>query len=241
MEDNSNSADTSASATDASAADASVDTSIDTSTTTTTQADGSEADNNSSDNQEAMVPSWRVRKETEARRKAEEDKARLEAEISELRNKQSSSETPDEDVDTEVLDLVKKSAEKLGLVSKDELQRKELEIQVRQDVKDLEGQYANSGIPYDHQKVLDYAEEHNIPVSSKAALQAAYKEMNWDKIVEAERQKAIAGFKEGSSTSGEKPGSSDTKDIAEGKDVEGATPREKSLSRIRAARQKIKV
>lgn len=200
---------------------------VDNSQTTTT---GSEADNNSSE--EAMVPSHRVREETEQRHKAEERARELEERIAamEARNTQSSDEEVELEPDTErLLDAYVK---KHGFVSQKELADERNRLQVQQDVRDLTDQYAKSGIPFEDRKVFDYAQQNNLPITSKAALDAAYKQMNWDKIVEAERQRAIDQFKTGNSSSAEKPGSSAPRTTEE------PTPGDLK-SRIHAARLKL--
>jgi len=196
---------------------------------------GSEADNNSGNKEPAMVPSDRLREETEKRRQAEE-------ELATLREQQSKPQTTqeDDDLDPEAVEIVKKSAKKLGFVTQEELAQKEVEIQVRQDVRDLETNPPNPGIPYNHKDVLEYAKDNNLPVTSKAALRAAYRDMNYDKIVEAERQKAIDGFKTAGTSGAEKPGSSGAAPPSE-QEISGSDPKERVRERIRLARQKAQV
>lgn len=183
----------------------------------------------------AMVPSDRLREETEKRRAAEDRVKELEAQTP------SAPQLPaneDDDLDPEVEDLIRKGAKKLGLVSQEDLDARQTEAQVRQDVIALETTPPVVGIPYDHKAVLEYANTNNMPITSKAALQAAYKEMNWDKIVEAERQRAIDGYKSGDSSSAEQSGSGGPIPPAE-PELTAKTPKERTRERIRNARQKL--
>jgi rRNA maturation endonuclease Nob1 len=209
------------------------------STTPTEPANGSEPDTNSS--QEAMVPSHRVREATEARRKAEEEAETLRKENEELRSQ--GSQTPqandDEEIDTDVEKLIEPILKKRGYVSKEDMDQAvkaaETKRQYDSDVASLTSQYAESGVPFNVEDVRNYAKENGISISSKASLRAAYTDMNADKILEAERNKAIADFKEnGSSTSAETPGGQGAQ-LPEDKKVEGRNPKEKLMSRIRNA------
>lgn len=207
-------------------------------TAPTEPANGSEADNNSSN--EAMVPSHRVREATEARRKAEEERDAAQRELEELRSKQS--QTPaqtgddDEEIDVDVEKLVEPILKKRGYVTQEELRAAEAKRQYDSDVASLTAQYAESGVPFVAEDVRQYAKDNGINITSKASLKAAYLDMNADKILEAERNKAIAEFKEnGSSTTAERPGGSGPELPAE-KKVEGNNPKERLMSRIRIAR-----
>lgn len=198
---------------------------------------GNEPDNNPGGQPGAMVPSDRLREETEKRRQAEEESARLQAEL-DSRPAVTPTVNEDDDLDPEVEDLIRKGAKKLGLVSQTELDAIQTNAQVRQDVTALEATPPVPGIPYDHKAVMAYAEANNLPITSKAALQAAYKEMNWDKIVEAERNRAIDGYKAGNGGGAEKPGSGGATPPSE-PDVTGRNPKERIKSRIGLARQKL--
>jgi hypothetical protein len=192
---------------------------------------GSEPDTNPG-GQSAMVPSERLREETEKRRQAEE-------ELRQLREAQTKpAPSNEEDLDPEVVSLVQRSAKKLGFVTEQELAQREMQVQVRQDVRDLETQYANSGVPYKNQEVLDYAKANNMPITSKAALRAAYRDMNADRIAEVERQRIIAELKESGNGGAEKPGSGGAKAPTESK-VEGGSPKERNRNRIQQARQRL--
>ena len=191
------------------------------------------------DKQEQTVPFTRFQEVNDKARKAEEEAESLRQELA----SKSTPQTPqnaDDDLDPETEDIIRRGAKKLGLVSKTELDERAVQLQVRQDVKDLESTSPNPGIPYNHKDVIEYAKTNNLPLTSKAVLTAAYRELNWDKIVEAERNKAIEGFKATGSSAAEKPGSTGPQPPSE-PEVSGNSPRERTRSRIENARQKLQV
>lgn len=197
-----------------------------------TQPTGSEPVINTGKEGEQTVPFNRFQ-EVNDKAKAEEERAtKLEEELTQLKEQQSQSPQSGEDeLDPDVLDLVKKSSAKLGLVSKEELDAREAQIQVRQDIVDLTSQYKDSGIPFDGKAVIDYAKANGMPLGSKKSLDAVYKEMNYDAIVEAQRKAAVTSYQEGAKSGGEKPG------------PQGAKPPKADKpaglkDRIRAAREK---
>lgn len=193
---------------------------------------GTEPDNNPEGKPDpAMVPSDRLREETEKRRRAEEE---LEA----LRESQVQPVSQDDELDPEVEEMIRKGAKKLGLVSKEELAAEQSKVQVQQDIKDLEANPPNPGIPYDNRAVMDYAKSNNMPITSKVALRAAYRELNYDKIVEAQRQSAIEGYKKAGSSGAEQPGSAGAIPPTE-QELTGKTPKERVRERVRNARQKL--
>lgn len=182
----------------------------------------------------AMVPSDRLREETEKRRQAEQ-------EAEELRQQLEARQTPpaeDDDLDPETEAIIRKGAKKLGLISQQELAEREIQTQVRLDVKDLESQYANSGVPYVHQDILKYAKDNAMPITSKASLRAAYRDMNADKIQEIERQRIVDELQGKPKAVAELGGSSGSKAPQEEK-LKGNSPKERTLSRIARARQNI--
>ena len=166
-------------------------------------ANGSEPENNSG--KEAMVPSHRLREETDARRAAERRAEEAEAKIKASETQPSKGEELDPDVEK----LFDSYAKNKGLLTRAEFAKQQQEatakIQVKQDVSELKSQYKDSGVPFDDQAVFDYMKDHGIPVTSKDSLDAAYLQMNRSKILEGERNKAIADFKEGGKSSAEKP------------------------------------
>lgn len=199
---------------------------------------GSEPDTNAGD-PGAMVPSDRLREETEKRRKAEERAQELEQQLAQSKQPQTP-QNDDDDLDPETEEIIRKGAKKLGLVSQAELDKRNLDIQVQQDVKDLETTPPSPGIPYDHKAVMEYAQANNLPITSKSALQAAYKELNWNKIMEGERQRAIEGYKTAGSSSAESPGSGGPQPPSE-PEITSKNPKERTRERIRLARQKLQV
>lgn len=198
------------------------------------QPNGSEPDNNPSAS--AMVPSDRLREETEKRRKAEEERESLKAELESMRNQPPSQN--DDEIDPETEKILDSYAKKHGLISQRELAERESQAQVKRDITELESQYANSGTPFVFNDVMKYAKENNIPINSRASLVAVYRDMNYDKLMETERQRTIAQLKESNASAGEKPGSGGSKPPEETK-VSGKTPHERNLSRIQQARSKV--
>jgi hypothetical protein len=200
---------------------------------------GSEPDTNSGTEPE-MVPSGRLREETEKRRRAEEDNTRLQAELE--ASKTPTPPTTDDDYPDETTEkLLDAYVKKHGFVSQEELAKQRNQIQVQQDVKDLETTPPNPGIAYDHREVMDYAKTNNMPVTSKAALRAAYRELNYDKIVETERQKAIDTYKKTGQSGAELPGSSGAAPPSEPKLSPNLSPKERTRERIRLARQNLTI
>lgn len=199
-----------------------------------TPPNGSEPDNNPGPTN--MVPSDRLREETEKRRKAEERIQELEAQ--QATPPSSNAEEVEIEPDTEK--LLDTYVKKHGFVSKEELANDRMRIQVQQDVKDLEANPPNPGIAYNHTEVLDFAKTNNMPVTSKAALRAAYREMNYDKIVEATKQSAIDGYKSGDHSGAETPGSGGPTPPEE-PTLTAKDPKGRTRERIRNARQKLQV
>jgi hypothetical protein len=203
--------------------------------TTQPAANGSEPDTNSSE--PSTVPSARLREETEKRRKAEEENERLRTEL-ETKNTPPQTPVVDEtypDSDTEkILDSYVK---KHGFVSQEELAAQRMQVQAQQDVKDLTTNPPIPGIAYDNKEVRDYAAKNGLPITSKNALVAAYKELNWEKIVEAERLQAIDSYKAGGSGSAELPGPGGAT-LPPEPELKGKSTKERTRERVRNARQR---
>lgn len=202
---------------------------------------GSEPDTNPSGNQDsAQVPSYRLREANEAKRAAEDKAEKLQQELDAAKQPPPSSDDDDDDIDPNVQSLVTKIIKKQGYVKKDEVdasvqatvRAQELRQQYQQDTTDLTSKYASTGIPFVADDVRNYAKENGIVISGKASLEATYQVMNSDKIVENTRNAAIAEYKEGGASSGEKPGSSGASMPAE-PEVRGLK------NRISAARAKL--
>lgn len=196
---------------------------------------GSEPDTNPG-GEPAMVPSSRLHEETEKRRKAEERVAELEA-----TPPPPPSQNDDIELEPDTEKLLESFVKKRGLVSQDELAAERNKIQVQQDVSDLTANPPNVGIPYDNKAVMDFAKENNLPITSKAALKAAYREMNYDKIVEAERQRAIDDFKKSGSSGAEQPSSPGAVPPAEQEIDSKLSAKDRTRERIRLAREKLSV
>ena len=170
---------------------------------------GSEPVINTGKTEEQTVPFTRFQEVNDKAKEAEDRAARLESELEAERTaKAQVPSQEEEDIDPETVELVKKSASKLGLVSKEELDAREATIQVKSDINELTSQYKDSSVHFDGQKVIDYAKANGMPLGSKKSLDAVYKEMNYSAIIEAQRKAAVESFQKGSASSGEKPGSS---------------------------------
>lgn len=196
---------------------------------------GSEPETNPG-NEPAMVPSDRLREETEKRRRAEEERDALKA----AQEPKPTPPSQEDDLDPDVEKLLDGYVKKRGFVSQEDLAAERQRVQVQQDVKDLESTPPVAGIAYDHKDVIEYAEKNNLPITSKAALQAAYKEMNWEKIVESEHQRAIDGYKNAGKSAAETPGSPGAAPPAE-PEITAKDPRQRTRERLKLARQKLSV
>jgi hypothetical protein len=197
---------------------------------------GSEADNNSGKGDEAMVPSHRVREATEARRAAEAEVDTLKQELADLQATKSASKD-DDDIDPEVQTLVTKILEKGGYVKKGDVdqavQATEARRQYNEDTRELTTLYAKSGVPFKAEDIRKYAADNGLNITNKLSLDAAYKAMNFDKIVESKTNAAIVAAKEnGNASSAEKPGSKGA-EIPPDKEVTGLK------NRIAAARARL--
>ena len=197
---------------------------------------GSEPVINPGSDPEQTVPFSRFQEVNDKAKQAEEENTRLQQELEVSKQLPST----DDDLDPDVEEMIRKGAKKLGLVSKDELAANQSRIQVEQDIKELTATPPNPGIPYDNKAVMDYAKTNNMPITSKAALRAAYRELNYDKIVEAQRQSAIEGYRKAGSSGAEQPGSSGAV-APEEPELTSKTPKERTRERIRNARQKLTI
>lgn len=213
---------------------------VDPSAPTNPAPNGSEPDTNPGGQGEpAMVPSDRLREETSKRREAEERAQRLEQELAARNVEPDPDPDPDggedEDIDPDVEKLVTKVIQKQGYVKQEDLQKREMARQYEQDVQSLTSKYADTSVPFVAEDVRKYAKENGISITSKASLEAAYRDMNFDKIVEAQKNAAITSFKEkGEHNAGEKPGGSDGKPHDQQPEVRGLK------NRVHAALQKSK-
>lgn len=204
----------------------------------TGQPTGGEAVTSSGDGQqEQAVPFHRFQEVNDAKRKAEERAQAVEQELAAIRaaDESKGSQTGDDEIDPDVEALISKTIKKLGYVSKDELAQDRAAQQYQLDTQALTDQYKNSGVPFDANAVREYAKENGLPITNKTSMEAAFKQMNWGKFMELERNRAVTEFKEnGSKTSGEIPGPGGARQ-PEQPEAHGVK------SRIAAARQKLSV
>lgn len=203
------------------------------------QPTGSEAVTNPGNGQEQSVPYNRFQEVNDKAKAAEERAAKAEQEAESLRQQHSSNSTSDDedDIDPSVRKLVTKIIEKQGYVKKNDVDSAvgaaEIRRQYNEDIVDLTSRYAKSGIPFVADDIRKFASESGINITSKASLDAAYKQMNFDKLTEAAKNAAITEFKEnGDKNSAEKPGSTGAQ-APQQPDVRGLK------NRIHAARERI--
>ena len=135
--------------TDPGATTSPVEPAVTTAPVQTTPANGSEPVTNTDGKTEQQVPFSRFQEVNDKAKQADERVAQLESELETERQAKVQQTSSEDELDPEVLDLVKKSSAKLGLVSKEELDAREAQIQVRQDLVDLTSQYKDFGIPFD--------------------------------------------------------------------------------------------
>jgi len=168
---------------------------------------GSEPDTNTGKPDEQTVPLNRFQEVNSKAKAAEERATKAEARAAELEAAgQKEPQGSEEDIDPDVQKLLDSYVKKNGFVTKAELDAvqagAEMKVQVQQDVTELKSQYKD----YDHSKVLEFAKENEMPITSKRALEAAYTLMNKDAILENARKSAVAEFQESGKSGGEKPG-----------------------------------
>lgn len=185
---------------------------------------------------EQQVPYTRFQEVNERAKQAEEEAQRFKEENERLMSRTQEPSGTDE-LDPDVEKMLDGYAKKRGLVSKDELQAQEMNQQVKRDVQTLETTPPVAGIPYDHRAITEFAQANSIPLTSKAALEATYRQMNWDKIMDATRNGAVEAYRSSGSQGAERPGSQGAQPPADA-EVKGRNPKERIQSRITLARQK---
>ena len=165
-------------------------------------------------NQEQTVPFGRFQEVNDKAKAAEERAAEAERKLAEAeaaKQPSPSDDEDDDDIDPSVQKLVTKIIENQGYVKKDDVQKavqqSELARQYKEDVSELTSKYAKTTVPFVEKDVRDFAKENGINITSKNSLDAAYKQMNFDKLTEAAKNAAITAFKEGGKNTGERPGS----------------------------------
>jgi len=199
---------------------------------------GSDSDNNTGNPQEpAMVPSDRLREETSKRKQAEERAAEAERQLA-TRNQPDTTPEDEDEIDPNVEKLVSSIIKKQGYVKKDEVQSavqaSERARQYKEDIGTLTSKYAKTGVPFVESDVRSYAKDNGINITSKASLEAAYRDMNFDKITEAAKNAAINDFKENGQNGGERPGHSSNKPNDKQTEVRGLK------NRVHAAASKLR-
>ena len=133
--------------------------------------------------------------------KAESERAtELQARLDEIEAQ--TTKEPDVDIDPEVKETLDAYMKQQGYVRQEDLQAKELALQADRDMAALKTQYSG----FDKQKVLDFAKEKSISLTSKDAVEATYLFMNKDSILEAERKSAVAAAESAPKSVAERPG-----------------------------------
>ena len=133
--------------------------------------------------------------------KAESERAtELQARLDEIEAQ--TNKEPEVELDPEVKETLDAYMKQQGYVRQEDLQAKELALQADRDMAALKTQYAG----FDKQKVLDFAKEKSITLTSKDAVEATYLFMNKDSLFEAERKSAVAAAESAPKSVAERPG-----------------------------------
>jgi hypothetical protein len=152
------------------------------------------------DDTEQNVPFSRFQ-EVNNKAKAESERAaELQARVDEYEANKPSE--PEVELDDDVKATLDSYLKQNGYVRQEDLNAKELALQADRDVAELKTRYTD----FDKTKVLDFAKEKQINLSSKDALEATYLFMNKDSIFEAERKSAVAAAQAAPQAVAEKPG-----------------------------------
>ena len=160
----------------------------------------SEVVTNTGEEAEQNIPFSRFQ-EVNNKAKAESERAtELQARLDEIEAQKPSD--PEVELDPEVKETLDAYMKQQGYVRQEDLQMKELALQADRDVAALKVQYSD----FDKQKVLDFAKEKGITLSSKDALEAAYIFQNKDTIFESERKRAVAESQAAPKSVAERPG-----------------------------------
>lgn len=162
---------------------------------------GSEAVTNAGDaDTEQNIPFSRFQ-EVNNKAKAESERAtELQARLDEF--EANAVKEPDVDIDPDVKETLDAYMKQQGYVRQEDLQAKELQLQADRDMAALKTQYAD----FDKQKVLDFAKEKSMSLTSKDAVEATYLFMNKDSILESERKSAVAAAESAPKSVAERPG-----------------------------------
>lgn len=161
--------------------------------------------------QEQNVPYERFKEVNDRAKEAEERATRAEENVNNFMKRFQDPSEDEVEIEDDVKAILDTYVKKNGFVTKEQMEQAqktaELNTQVASDVSSLTAQYKDSSVPYDNAKVIAYAKENGITITSKASLEATYFQANRDVILEAERKAAVTSFQETGKTGAEKPGS----------------------------------
>lgn len=178
-------------------------------TTPATDPTGSEAVTNTGDGKGQEVPFERFQEVNNRAKEAEERAAKAESRVDDFMKRFQSPQEDDVEIEDDVKQILDAYVKKNGFVTKEQMEQAqkqaELNAQAATDIQSLTAQYKESGVPYDNQKVLEYAKANNMPITSKTSLESAYFMSNRDAILEAERKRAVTNFQETGKSGAEKP------------------------------------
>lgn len=159
--------------------------------------------------QEQAVPYERFQEVNNRAKKAEERAAQAEKNVSDFLQRFKDPFEDEVEIEDDVKQILDSYVKKNGFVTKEQMDQAqktaELNAQVSSDVTSLTAQYKDSSVPYDNAKVLAYAKENGISITSKASLESAYLMANREAILEANAKAAVTNFQETGKSGAEKP------------------------------------
>lgn len=181
---------------------------------------------------EQSVPYSRFVEVNSAAKKAQEDAAEAKQRLEEIQQALSPKSEPEVTLDPDVEKVLEGWAKSKGYVTQEELSQERVRLQLEEDVASLKSKYQD----FDPVKITEFAKENGIGLNSKAALEATYKYMNAEKVVDEAKKQAIeesrnSEFAERPGAGGQPPAPKD--------DVEGGDSRSRIRSRIGNAMKKL--
>lgn len=181
---------------------------------------------------EQTVPLTRFQEVNNGLKAEREARTALEERLAAIEQSTASSNSDEEEIDPDVQKILDAYAKKNGLVSKADLEAERSAIEARTQAQQDVAELTRTLKGYDHEKVLSYAKETGLSLNSKADLQAAFRNMNYETEIENARKAAIAEFQESGRQTGETTGSTAPRSSGT-EEVQG------TKSRIAAARQRL--
>lgn len=170
---------------------------------------GSEPDTNTGKPTEQNVPYERFQEVNNRAKEAEERATRAEENVTNFMKRFKDPSEDDVEIEDDVKQILDAYVKKNGFVTKEQMEQAqktvELNTRAASDVSSLTAQYKDTSVPYDNAKVLAYAKENGMSITSKASLESAYFMANRDAILDAERKAAVTNFQETGRSGAEKP------------------------------------